>query len=102
MVDITGREQARWREAHLPELLPDLDALLDLPHGTLVEMVWSGGNGPHCYRIHEIDGTVYAAHHEHFTPNDWRWTYNPIYSVGTERFNTMVRVLSTPDNEEPT
>lgn len=59
-----------------------------LDAGTPILVIWSGGNGPHRYRVH-VDrwGRRYAA------PLDGRpsmLTYNPLEFVGRERYHTRV------------
>lgn len=34
------------------------EQVADLPEGAEVEVVWSGGNGPHRYRIVHVNGEV--------------------------------------------
>ena len=38
-----------------------------LPHGALVEIIWSLGNGPHRYRIHRSHWGIVA-----LTEREWR------------------------------
>jgi len=60
-----------------------------LPDGTPIEVTWSGGNGPHRYRVHvDHRGNRYA----------WSGsgdpTYNPLTYVGAEPYHTHVAALS--------
>ena len=65
------------------------DEVAQLPDGTPVVVIWTGGNGPHPYVIHACsrdpetryvwDGKTEQLRH-----------YNPLRFVGTERYNTRV------------
>lgn len=82
----------RWRSAHMDELLADEDAVNALPEGTVVEVVWSGGNGPHGYTVVK-DGDVSCV------DTIYR---DPITFVGRERFQTNVRVVPNPQRDDLT
>jgi hypothetical protein len=62
----------------------------ELEEGTWVLITWSGGNGPHNYRITvDNNGNRYACGADYFdTPEDPLRFYNPIDFVGHERFHT--------------
>jgi molybdopterin biosynthesis enzyme MoaB len=61
-----------------------------LPEGTPVVIIWSGGNGPHRYRITVDDyGRRYADAYGEGIGEQFRW-YNPLRFVGQERFHTRV------------
>lgn len=76
----------KWRSEHADELLPDEDAVNALPEGTVVELVWSGGNGPHTYTVVK-SGDISCVD----------TTYeDAITFVGTERYHTNVRVVEYP------
>jgi hypothetical protein len=60
-----------------------------LPAETLIEVTWSGGNGPHRYRVYVDEwGQRYA----------WSGTGQPTYNrldyVGHEPFHTHVAVVT--------
>jgi hypothetical protein len=63
-----------------------------LPQGTEIVIVWSGGNGPHRGRIVFSDVTpFYVPEHEYERgPDGPMWFYNPITFVGDQRFHTRV------------
>jgi hypothetical protein len=64
------------------------DEVAALPDGTEVEVVWSGGNGPHRYHIRHVRGQVCV---------DNIYT-DPLTFVGSERFHTRVRAIEeTPE-----
>jgi hypothetical protein len=60
----------------------EVDALAP---GTAIEVTWSGGNGPHRYRVHvDKHGQRYA------WTGSGQLTYNPLVYVGREPFHTHV------------
>jgi len=63
------------------------DQVNALEEGTVVDVIWTGGNGPHRYSIHVQDGLRYAAT---LDGNPRMLTYNPLTFVGVERFHTRV------------
>jgi hypothetical protein len=61
----------------------------NLPADTAIEVVWSGGNGPHRYTlIFDAWGDPHALSAN--VPERMRY-YNPLDFVGVERFHTRVR-----------
>lgn len=50
----------------------------NLPDGTIVEITWSGGNGPHKYRIATRHGEKFAANVKGDPALEF---YNPIRNV---------------------
>lgn len=73
----------------------DLDAL---PEGTPITVIWSGGNGPHGYLLHNCgEYGLYAAPVD---GNENLKHYNPLTFVGTERFLTRVWAAAPPDAKE--
>ena len=80
------------------------EQVAELPEGALIEIIWSGGNGPHQYRVHIDwpDEQRYAV-----SLSDWptprtpaMLTYNPLDFVGQERYHTRVwLVAETPEPE---
>ena len=46
----------------------------DLKHGDLIRVIWSGGNGPHIYKVYRLDGVdnslyIYAVTETEFKNN---------------------------------
>jgi hypothetical protein len=71
-----------------------------LPDGTIVEITWSGGNGPHRYTTELVGYWVYAVSHH---PNGRTYrVQDPISFVGSERFHTRVRLVDSiePDTSD--
>lgn len=65
----------------------------ELPQGTAIEVIWSGGNGPHRYTVHVDENEQrYAA-----TGNPRMDTYNPLDFVGQEPYHTRVWLAASPD-----
>lgn len=62
-----------------------------LPVGTLVEVVWSGGNGPHVYEVcrNKYDD-VYLQIPNHPVGN----CMHSLSFVGKENYHTRVRVIT--------
>lgn len=54
--DVVARRAASARELGLLTQA-EVDAL---PDGTVVELIWHGGNGPHRYEVRHLDGKAYA------------------------------------------
>jgi hypothetical protein len=67
----------------------------DLDHGTEVEITWSGGNGPHRYRVHQSLGDTFAVPLREWDAGESGrlWLYNPITFIGAEQFHTRVRTV---------
>lgn len=69
------------------------DEICALPAGTEVEVVWSGGNGPHRYRIVHRDGPYLVRMREDLH-GPMRY-YNPLSDfVGTHPPRTEVRLCA--------
>lgn len=64
----------------------DESALAETPEGAEIEVIWSGGNGPHRYRLHHDAWGSYAV-------TDGRPpTCSALEFVGVKRFHTRVRL----------
>lgn len=62
------------------------DEVAELPSGVPIEVVWSGGNGPHRYQVFvDARGRRYA-----WSGSPRMEMYNPLDFVGLERFHTRV------------
>lgn len=71
------------------------DEVAALPEGVAITVLWSGGNGPHQYRI-AVDrfGQRYAA-----TRDENLRFYNPLQFVGQQKWHTRVWLTPPqPDN----
>lgn len=79
--DIFGHDKRPLTEAQVDEL----------PAGTLIEVIWSGGNGPHRYKVHVEKSLRYAGP---LDGNARMLTYNPLGFVGVERFHTRVWLVA--------
>lgn len=72
---------------------PEIKAL---PEGAAIEIVWSGGNGPHQGRVvFDHRGEPYYVPEQEFPkgPEGPMWFYNPITFVGEAPPFTVVRRL---------
>lgn len=59
-----------------------------LPDGTAIEVVWSGGNGPHRYEIKRFRGVVYAFDGQNNV------FVSPLVWVGTSSPSTTVKKIT--------
>ena len=95
----------RAKAAHANGLLSqeDVDAL---PDGTLVEIIWHGGNGPHRYEVHHRHGGSYALlppGHPYYDSDQQDWSEGRgdhsrlIEHVGGTQRETWVRTPSAPE-----
>ena len=91
MSDQLKKMRDEWRTKYAEELLTQ--AQVDrLPDGAEVEIVWSGGNGPHRYVIHRderFDGPLAWTGRDGEHP-----LMGGITFVGSERYHTQVRLIS--------
>ena len=82
---------SEWRSINAEHLLTAEDVAA-LPSGSVVEIVWSGGNGPHRYTIDQADwGTQWRA--GIYSDEQWervRLNQDPISFVGSEPFHTQI------------
>lgn len=76
----------QWRAAHLDELASCEHELETWRAGTKIEVVWSGGNGPHIYTLGFGSSGIPYAQTAGVDPY-----YNPLTFVGRKRFHTQVR-----------
>lgn len=63
----------------------------ELPVDTKVIITWTGGNGPHEYKIHKRDGVTGSFVNEH-NPNAG-WYDGEIDFVGEENYHTRVQTI---------
>lgn len=71
------------------------DQVGELPNGTEVEITWSGGNGPHRYRIEQ---SVYGTFWRYDGLSDEQWKNVKLHQdvisfVGSERYHTRVQTI---------
>jgi hypothetical protein len=65
-----------------------------LPEGALATITWSGGNGPHRYKVVVDCGERFAVPERLYNRGDRAIrTYNPIDFVGAERYHTHVSLI---------
>lgn len=77
-------EREAWRAKNAQRLLSQaqVDAL---PDGSAIEVVWSGGNGPHLYLTESRDGETFAV------VAVGKFSYDLLLTfVGTHRSQTQV------------
>lgn len=68
-----------------------------LPAGVLVEVTWSGGNGPHVYQTYKDRfGYLYVGTPGH-PLTDYR---HSLGFVGAEQYHTRVRLVQARDTPE--
>lgn len=81
-----GRRVIQWRKDNESKLLTQeqVDAL---PEGTTVELIWSGGNGPHTECVEKRNGKTVVC--GRFQDGTERYCHYVDF-VGNERFNTQV------------
>lgn len=68
-----------------------------LPADSKVEIVWTGGNGPHEYTIHKRDDNADMSYVKPHNPNSG-WD-GEIEFVGPESPYTTVKLLSLPNTK---
>ena len=96
---MTDRNQDQWRDANRHRALTQ-QQVAELPVGTEVDIVWSGGNGPGHYIVCEqleildrVETYVRVKGCEHWL--DRGRVRDPVSFVGAERYRTHV-VLTDP------
>lgn len=72
----------------------------ELPEGTPISVIWSGGNGPHDYLLHHDAFGSYAAPNPPYEDADVQRrmeVYNPLRFIGDKQFHTRVWLAGTTE-----